>query len=320
MRTAGLSRNIAKVFDNDFQTEESPHIKPTRLHSIALLDVGFGCGDQTAYLTFPKPVRASDEEWWDEQPHIPLFQSYYGITKDVFQYRYAMERKKEFEESKTKEFDDLLPETLELLNADACFPKSWYKPFTKALREDFRKADERWVLALDCLYHFWPDRWGFITYAHDKLHASFMAFDLCLTNKEISWFNRQLLWILSVIMGATWDNFVITAEYRKKLVEIGYDEVEIRDVSEYVFAGLEQFVERQGRVLEKMRLGLSGFQVAKWMFGWWAKTGLMRGVIVVARHKKGLGREVDREESPVKEDPPARNAYGEIIRPFSPYE
>ncbi|KAF3006860.1 hypothetical protein E8E13_010833 [Curvularia kusanoi] len=66
--------------------EESP--APSRF----LLDVGFGCGEQTIHLMSDKPVRPSDRLWWDEVDHKVLFERYVGITQDAAQCTYAQQR------------------------------------------------------------------------------------------------------------------------------------------------------------------------------------------------------------------------------------
>jgi hypothetical protein len=110
-----------------------------------------------------------------------------------------------------------------------------------------------------------------------------MAFDLCLADSA-SYSNLLALRILTRFMGAPWANFVTKEQYREKLVEAGYRDIVIRDVSEQVFRPLASFLEGQGRRLEGIGLGLGPFHVAKWLFGWWGRTGIVRGVIVVTKH------------------------------------
>jgi hypothetical protein len=84
-------------------------------------------------------------------------------------------------------------------------------------------------------------------------------------------------------MGAPWANFVTQSEYHRKLREAGYINITIRDVSEHVFGPLATFMEAQDRVLNVIGYGLGKFHAARLMFGWWARSGVVRGVIVVAR-------------------------------------
>lgn len=58
---------------------------PSRL----LIDVGFGCGEQTIHLMSDRPIRRCDELWWDDQDHQVHFGQYIGITQDRSQCQYA---------------------------------------------------------------------------------------------------------------------------------------------------------------------------------------------------------------------------------------
>jgi hypothetical protein len=66
---------------------------------------------------------------------------------------------------------------------------------------------------------------------------------------------------------------------------MGYDEekVTVKDVSERVFGPLAEYLELQDRKLKALGLGIGKFGVARWMFGWWGRSGVVRGVVVVAR-------------------------------------
>ena len=86
-------------------------------------------------------------------------------------------------------------------------------------------------------------------------------------------------------MGAPWANFTTPQQYREKLEQIGYnpEAITITDISEQVFAPLAAFLKEQDGRLKTLGLGLGRFGVAKTMFGWWGRTGVVRGVVVVAR-------------------------------------
>ena len=75
-------------------------------------------------------------------------------------------------------------------------------------------------------------------------------------------------------------NFLTEKEYVDQLVDSGYtrERIQIRDVSEHVFAGLADFVGRRDK-----EIGVGKFRVVGWVFGWWARSGIVRGVIVSAK-------------------------------------
>jgi hypothetical protein len=275
-------------------TTQTLHKTP---RSKSIIDLGFGCGDQTIYLMSDNPVRSCDEAWWDNRDGRPQFDQYIGITKDPTQYQYATERVNELTSRNTRRTAspsrpaDLAPR-ITLFCADAATPQAW----TQALRSTIASAQatshEHWVLALDTAYHFAPSRWPLISHAFTTLDASYMAFDLCLSPRA-TWAQKTALRVLTTLMGAPWVNFVTPDEYRRRLVGIGYrDEmVRVRDVSEHVFAPLAEYMGEQDRRLKALGLGLGGLRVARWMFAWWGRTGIVRGVVVVARKPSLESRE-----------------------------
>jgi hypothetical protein len=252
-----------------------------------LVDLGFGCGDQTIYLMSETPVRSSDRDWWDEQGSYVHFDQYVGITMDPVQARYAQEHVEEMKTSgKLNGYSEQEKEnaSISLFCADAAKPTSWSAQVRESIEHTSADGLERWVLALDTAYHFSPSRWPLIKHAHKHLHASFMAFDLCLSPAATST-QKLTLRILTTLMGAPWANFVTPDDYRQKLVEAGYsnDDIKIVDVSEHVFAPLAHYLEEQDSRLKSLGLGIGSFSVAKSLFGWWGRSGVVRGVVVVAR-------------------------------------
>ncbi|KAI8935410.1 hypothetical protein NX059_007990 [Plenodomus lindquistii] len=260
---AGLSRKLDK-------TEKEKGLRRTK----CLIDLGVGCGDQSIYLMSDAPLRPSDGTWWDNREHCVEFDQYIGITNDRTQAQYASERLAELQNRKTL-----------LFCADAAKPESWDMQLQNSIQRSKTETSEHWVLALDTAYHFAPSRWHLIKYIHQDLNASFMAFDLCISPNATP-FERFKLRVLTAFMKAPWANFTTPLEYRAKLVEIGYQssDISITDVSEHVFTPLSNFLDGQDRRLAVLGLGLGALGVAKKMFAWWGRTGIVRGVIVVARH------------------------------------
>ncbi|KAL6708964.1 hypothetical protein ACN47E_002091 [Coniothyrium glycines] len=244
---------------------------------IFLLDIGFGCGEQTKYLTSAEPVSPRDEIWWDKNGQSVLFDRYVGITKDRVQAQYASDNIAPLKQRNSGS-------TINLFCADASQPSSWPSELHTTLDSAVEKCPERWCLALDTAYHFSPSRWPIIKYASSHLRASFMAFDLCIS-PTATLTQKLILRLLTALMGAPWANFVTIDEYRRELIMAGYSEdaIKIIDISEHVFTPLARYVSAQEKKLGMLGLQLGGLAVAGTMFRWWGKCGVVQGVIVVAK-------------------------------------
>lgn len=257
----------------------------------AVIDLGFGCGEQTIYMNSPIPIRSSDKLWWDHQMCLEPMR-YMGITLDTSQYRYAQERIHELchpdwtqLEVRDKERFQKYTDHTHVFHGDASKPENW-DPKLRALVEDTpNRVDQVWILALDTMYHFSPSRMPVIEYASRHLNANLMAFDLCLAH-DVSLVNLAILRVLTALMGAPWANFVTREQYHAGLVRAGYQDIKIVDISEHVFGPLAAFLEDHDRKLSIIGLSIGPFHLAKRMFGWWARTGIVRGIIVVARKHK----------------------------------
>ena len=280
---------------------------------IELVDLGFGCGDQTIEITKNYPTLAS---------------SYIGLTMDPTQYDYAHQRlsslhllrdhvKKEEQVELDKCPDhqtDLLHQKLEdhakelngkekkvkLFCADAAQPAKWTEELketitpnlAKQLREKSQtysllklRKQETWVLGLDTLYHFSPSRQPIFNHAYQKLQASIMAFDL-IFGEGTTLVERTCMRIIALVMGCPMGNFMTAIEYRKQLLKAGYEEdkVEIIDISEFVFKGLADYLKKRDEDLEVyLGRGIGAYKVFGWVLRWWARSGIVRGCIVVAK-------------------------------------
>ena len=118
-----------------------------------------------------------------------------------------------------------------------------------------------------------------------------MAFDLCLSPTATS-LQKLRLRALTTLMGAPWANFDTTSAYRQKLRDIGYPDADVKtiDISEHVFTHLANHLETQNRRLKLFGLGLGSFQAAKWLFGWWGRSCVVRGVVIVAKSRSSDSR------------------------------
>lgn len=236
----------------------------------------------------------------------PLFDSYVGITllpEQAELARQRLEASSRMKESNpttiaaaantraTTTTEPLaVPTRADIFCADAADPSSWNEELQRAVSPPARDSDApakatTWLLALDTLYHFQPSRLPLLRYANSELHASFMAFDLLLSDSATAW-QRLLLRGVCFMTGAPFTNFVTKSEYEALLVRAGYavDDISMKDVSEDVFGGLAGFIRQKDARLRRMGMSVGGkFRGAATVFDWWAKSGVVRGVLVVAR-------------------------------------
>ncbi|ATY66480.1 hypothetical protein A9K55_000719 [Cordyceps militaris] len=244
--------------------------------SIAILDVGFGCGDQTVEL-----ARALDAPAWQRFRYV-------GLTLNPAQLQVAQQRVEREVASARRRGVALWPESFRLLGADAARPESWARP-VRTLVDGVADAalQERWLLALDCLYHFAPSRTPLLLYAARELRADLMAFDLVLNDKAFL-SARVAARVVGRLAGCPLGAFLTEDAYTELLVDAGYERatVQIRDVTSAVFGGLVAHMEKQQRSLKPYGVSMGSMGVAKRIFDWIDRTGIIRAVIVVARVKR----------------------------------
>ncbi|PLB54370.1 hypothetical protein P170DRAFT_431999 [Aspergillus steynii IBT 23096] len=269
---------------------------------VHLLDVGIGCGDQTMHLVhLLKPDHQApsyDRRDATAMESRPLFDSYVGITllpEQADLARQRLEASSRTEESNamapTNTGTPIEPTRVDIFCADGADPASWNKELQRAVvSSPVRDSDAptrttTWLLALDTLYHFRPSRAPLLRYANTELHASFMAFDLLLSDTATLW-QRLLLRGVCMMTGAPFANFLTRTKYEALLVRAGYaiDDIAVTDISEDVFGGLAGFIRQKDARLRRMGMSVGGkFRGAATVFDWWARSGVVRGVVVVAR-------------------------------------
>ena len=290
---------------------------------IKLIDLGFGYGDQTIEITQNYPTLASsyigltiDATQYNFAHQrlscLRLLQDH-PVTTDTPSDLPSREEHAELDKYPNHQ-TNLLHQKLEthakelngkeknvsIFCADAAQPATWSDEIKEAitpnlakqLRENSQKPSlskmrkqESWILALYTLHHFSPSRQLIFNHAYQKLQASIMAFDLILGEKTTV-VERTCMRIIAIVMGCPMGNFMTAGEYRKQLLKTGYEEdkVEIRDISEYVFEGLADYLKKRDKELEVyLGRGIGPYKVFGWLWRWWARSGIVRGCIVVAK-------------------------------------
>lgn len=246
----------------------------TTQNAVAVLDVGFGCGDQTVALA--ELIQA---------PSRPHFR-YVGLTLNEVQQQAAQQRLDASLLAMDKSAADNL--SFKLFQADAAKPQSWNKAIRTAVDSLSDTAfSERWLLGLDCLYHFSPSRKPIFKHAAQHMDANVMAFDLVLSDDASAW-QTLAVRLLGFVLLCPWRTFLTEGQYRQQLVECGYDDgghIEIRDVSDHVFAGLAGFLQRQHAALSPYGISLTGYTAVGKVYGWLDRTRVLKAAIVVARKK-----------------------------------
>ena len=111
-----------------------------------------------------------------------------------------------------------------------------------------------------------------------------MAFDFILAD-NVSWRQRLLLRLVCWVTGSPYGNFISREKYLQILEAAGHDlsQVEIRDITRRVFPGLAGFLDRRVKEGEIYGLKMTRYKAARMVFRWWANSGIVRGVVVVAK-------------------------------------
>lgn len=264
--------------------------------------MGCGCGDQALYLTGllrkPSQVSEASSSGFDagsapsqmvqsraDNDSARLLDTYVGITLEPGQATLAQRR---IQEKLGEGLNSSNGLSARVFCGNAADPTQWsaeLQSFITPLVNTAQSTDtETWLLALDTLYHFRPSRLPIFKYAHDTLHASVMAFDLILAD-NVSWRERVLLQLFCWLTGAPFGNLISQEKYLRLLMAAGYDPslIEMKDISRHVFSGLSAFLDRRVKEAAPFGLKMGKFSAARMVFDWWARSGILRGVVVVAR-------------------------------------
>ncbi|KAE8310879.1 hypothetical protein BDV41DRAFT_359460 [Aspergillus transmontanensis] len=228
----------------------------------------------------------------------PLFDSYVGVTIERPQADFAQERLSQDTTGDSEISAEWTPD-VKIFAADAADPSSWGNELRQATlgssgyaesKSEATSTDtgsektQRWLLALDTMYHYKPSRDPLLQHASRDMRASIMAFDLLISESASLW-EKLVLRLMCLISGMPYSNFLTEEEYVNMLVRAGYEHemIEMRDISEHVFAGIASYIRKQEAELKRYGMTVGKFKSAAKAFNWWARTGVLRGFVVVAR-------------------------------------
>ncbi|KUL83737.1 hypothetical protein ZTR_08646 [Talaromyces verruculosus] len=272
--------------------------------SFKLIDVGIGCGDQSLYLTrrLHRSTTTSSgngnvrDTTIKDQTLVPLFDSYIGINITSAQANFARHRLEI-----TAEYMPTSPagwtSDVKIFAADAARPASWDqtlnetifgpgspKPTLKTFSAPLSVKEHVWLLGLDTLYHFRPSRIPLFESAYKDMNASIMAFDLLLGDSLSLW-DKLRLRLICIVAGIPYANLMTKKEYEGMLISVGYaqENIELVDISDHTFAGIADFLRVKEAELNKFGMTMGRLKTPGRIFDWWAKSGVVKGYVVVAR-------------------------------------
>jgi hypothetical protein len=269
-----------------------------------LIDVGLGCGDQSLYLTrrLHRSTNTSSDNGnvrhttIKEQTIVPLFDSYIGINITPAQVNLARHRLEAAPENKSTS-PAVWTSDVKVFAADAARPASWDQTLNEAIfgtgspkstldtsSAPLSAKEHIWLLGLDTLYHFRPSRIPLFECAYKDMNASIMGFDLLLGDSLSLW-ERVRLRLICLAAGMPYANLMTKKEYERMLISVGYaqENIELEDVSDHTFAGVADFLRAKEAELNKYGMTMGRLKTPGKIFDWWAKSGVIKGYVVVAR-------------------------------------
>ena len=219
-------------------------------------DVGFGSGDSLLLQL--------------QHPLLPRPTSLTGVTSAATQYCRASER--------VDHINHDCPLSVMLFHGDAIWRPSTgintAHPLDPASTSPLRQFDS--ILALDCAYHF-STRKLFLEQCFARLCAGsgrIALADICFEpNGGVFGLHTAFLWAKALSVPSA--NLITRSQYRSQLECIGYDSIQIEDISDHVFPGFIAFL--SGR-------GLLWATFARMLRMWWKTGG--RYVLVTASKPK----------------------------------
>lgn len=224
-------------------------------------DVGFGCGDSLLLQL--------------QHPLLPRPKTLTGVTNMAGQHRRALERVNQVNHGRS------LP--VMLYHGDAIWKPTAGTPNPHPLNpvpiDAFGQFDS--ILALDCAYHF-STRKLFLEQCFARLLSEtgrIALADMCFEpNSSFLGRHTALLWAIALSVPSA--NLVTLSQYRSQLECIGYDDIQIEDISAHVFPGLIAFLRSRGLL----------WGIFAYMLRIWWKTGGRYVLVSASKPKEGVKR------------------------------
>ena len=151
-------------------TPTSSTLQPRDRQRVKLIDLGFGCGDQSIYL--------AQLDWVSSYTGITVVQKQFDFAKKGLS---ALGLLRKAPEDETKQ----TVRSVEIFCANVAQPQYWKRELQQAITrsiDDSEKGnkEETWVLAHDVHHHFSLSRQAIFNHSFSELRASIMTYDLLL--------------------------------------------------------------------------------------------------------------------------------------------
>ena len=188
-------------------------------------DVGYGCGDSILLQL--------------SHPEVPKPSLLCGITSLPSHYRRSWDRVNNFRSA--VEAPGYTP-SVRLFQGDAVWRTGFQDhPLSPAFQHDFDN-----ILALDCAYHF-DTREEFLRQSLRRLTpgGSVALADLCFSSSPGPVLTLLLCRVLHIMPK---HNITTKEQYVRQMREIGYEGIELEDITPFVFPGFREFLKQQGYI------------------------------------------------------------------------
>lgn len=240
----------------------------------SVLEVGCGCAE---------PARFFRKEFPE------TFDQYIGITLNGCQADYATKRLAA--DQKVAQTNG--PGQSHVYCANAANPSLWPESLRSSVnqltsrKKSASRAHSLWLLALDTLYHFAPDRERILTHACQSMDASLMATDIVIPD-NLAWIDSMKLRLVFFGLQVPWKNIMTRDQYVRMLIKCGYKEenITMTDISEHCFEGFDNFTREHMKRWEAMggsNVIPRAVRMMGWVMGWWARSGTVREYVIVAK-------------------------------------
>lgn len=129
----------------------------------------------------------------------------------------------------------------------------------------------------------------------DPIGGTLGLTDLMLPSKPLSFFSETALRVVCWLAKVPYSNILTREQYEANLRRLGYIDVRMEDISEFVFRGLAEYIDSRGkdRLLKAAldQAKLKQYSVFAKVLRWWGR-GNLSFVLVRARRrfeKSGTG-------------------------------